>query len=374
MGSIAKNDQHAVWQPLKVGDIELKHRIAMAPLTRCRADDKRTHHDVAREYYGQRATEPGTLLISEATFISPQAAGWPNAPGVYTDDQVAAWKKVVDEVHSKGSFIYLQLWALGRAADAKNLKEQDGIDDVVSFTDEPFEGGAKPRMITRDEMKQYVKEYAQAAKNFIEKAGGDGVEIHSANGYLLQQSIHSVSNKRTDEYGGSVENRLRFPLEVVDAIVEAVGSSKVGIRVSPYTRFQGMETPVDQVHETYTVYAQELKKRNLAYTHFVESRIAGNTTVDSPDNETPNFWYDILKPTPFLIAGGFDRDDAEPTADQYENSVVVYGRHFLANPDIVRRIREKLPFNDYDRDTFYKTGPKETHGYIDYPFYDDSKK
>ncbi|KAK4051445.1 hypothetical protein OIV83_002929 [Microbotryomycetes sp. JL201] len=373
MGSI-NTHQHALWQPLQVGDVTLKHRIAMAPLTRSRADDKRIHHDVAVEYYGQRATEPGTLLISEATFISPKAAGWPHAPGVYTDEQIAAWKKVVDEVHAKGSYIYLQLWALGRAANAKNLKEQDGVDDVISFTDEPFEGGAKPRMITHDEIKEFVNAYAQAAKNFVEKAGGDGVEIHGANGYLIQQSLHTVSNKRTDEYGGSVENRLRFALEVVDAVVDAVGAGKTGLRLSPFTEFQGMSSPRDEVIETYTALAHELKKRKLAYHHLVLPRIMGNTTVDAPEEHQIDFVYDILKPAPFLIAGGFKKEDALPTADQYENSVVVYGRWFLANPDLVKRIKEDLPLNSYDRDTFYTQGPHETKGYIDYPFYEEGKK
>ncbi|KAM0789173.1 hypothetical protein ACM66B_000021 [Microbotryomycetes sp. NB124-2] len=373
MGSI-NNKQPALWQPLKVGDIELKHRIVMAPLTRARADDKRAHHDVAVEYYGQRASEPGTLLISEATFISPQAAGWPHAPGIYTDEQVAAWKKIVDEVHAKNSFLYLQLWALGRAAQAKNLKEQDGVDEVVSFTDEPFEGGDKPRMITREEIKQYVEDYAQAAKNFVEKAGGDGVELHCANMYLPQQSLHTVSNKRTDEYGGSVENRMRFVLELVDATIAAVGSSKVGIRLSPFTTFQGGESPHDEVIETYTALSKELQKRNLSYVHLVMPRIKGNTTVDAPEEQDIHFVYDIIKPTPFFVAGGFDKEDAVPVTDKYENGVVVYGRHFLANPDLVRRIREDLPLNHYDRDTFYTEGPAATHGYIDYPFYGESKK
>lgn len=182
-----------------------------------------------------------------------------------------------------------------------------------------------------------------------------------------------MSNKRTDEYGGSVENRIRFGLEVTDAVVAAVGASKVGIRVSPYTRFQGMETDNDEIVETYTAYGRELAKRNLAYTHFVESRIAGNTTVNVPKDETPNFWYDLVKDSgsAFLLCGGFDKEDAEPITSKYKNSVIVYGRHFLANPDLVERIRNDWPFQDGDKDSWYLKGPEETRGYIDcecFPF------
>ncbi|GAA5871333.1 hypothetical protein JCM3774_000913 [Rhodotorula dairenensis] len=360
----------ALFQPLRVGRMELKHRLAMAPLTRFRADQNHVHQDIAVEYYGQRASEPGTLLITEATFIDPVAGGYPNVPGIFTAEQVAGWKKVVDEVHRKGSFIYLQLWALGRAADPNNLKKEANA-DVVSASDIPFEGGAKPRPLSKAEIQDYVNYYARAAKLFVEEAGGDGVEIHNANGYLLDQFLQSVSNNRTDEYGGSIENRARFPLEVARAVTEAVGPDRVGIRLSPYSSFQGMKMKTTQeIKETFSYFVEQLRQRHpeLAYIHAVESRIAGNTTVDVDEAENLDFLHDMWAPRPFLIAGGFDAETAPVAADKFSNTVVVIGRYFISNPDLVRRIREGIPLTKYNRDTFYLYGPDKKEGYTDYPF------
>ncbi|KWU44494.1 NADH:flavin oxidoreductase/NADH oxidase [Rhodotorula sp. JG-1b] len=360
----------ALFQPIRVGRMDLKHRLAMAPLTRFRADEHHVHQDLAVEYYGQRASEPGTLLITEATFIDPVAGGYPNVPGCFNADQVAGWKKVVDEVHRKGSFIYLQLWALGRAADPSNLKKEANA-DVVSASDIPFEGGAKPRPLSKQEIQDYVNYYARAAKLFVEEAGGDGVEIHNANGYLLDQFLQSVSNNRTDEYGGSIENRARFPLEVARAVTDAVGADRVGIRLSPYSSFQGMKMKTTQgIKETFSYFVEQLRQRHpeMAYVHAVESRIAGNATVDVDDAETLDFLHDIWAPRPFLIAGGFDAETAPVAADKYSNTVVVMGRYFISNPDLVRRIREGIPLTKYNRDTFYLYGPDKKEGYTDYPF------
>ncbi|BGP25260.1 hypothetical protein JCM10295v2_004183 [Rhodotorula toruloides] len=374
-----------LFRPIKVGRLELKQRLAMAPLTRFRADAQHVHQQPAVEYYGQRASAPGTLVITEATFIDPKAGGYPNVPGCYNQEQVAAWKKVVDEVHSKGSFIYLQLWALGRAADPGNLKKEFNA-DVVSASDVPFEGGAKPRALTKEEIQDYIGYYARAAKLFVEEAGGDGVEIHNANGelilhelglgYLLDQFLQTNSNKRTDEYGGSLENRARFPLEVAKAVSDAVGADRVGIRLSPYSTFQGMKMPdIKDIKETFSYFVTELRQRHpdFAYIHAVESRIAGNTTIEAAKDENLDFLYEIWTPRPFLIAGGFKPDTAVTAAEHYANSVVVFGRYFISNPDLVKRIKEGIELTEYNRETFYLYGPDKTEGYTDYPFADEKK-
>ncbi|CAE6339894.1 unnamed protein product, partial [Rhizoctonia solani] len=267
-----------LFAPLQVGDVTLAHRVVMAPLTRFRADDNHVHTDLALQYYSQRAEAPGTLLITEATFISPEAGGYDHVPGIWSDEQIAAWKKARCR-----HFIFfptmdwiLQLWALGRAADPKVLA-REGL-PFVSSSATPMEDGAPvPRELSKDEIKRYVDTYVQAAKNAVLKAGFDGVEIHSANGYLLDQFLQDVCNKRTDEYGGSIENRARFTLEVADAVTAAVGAKRTGIRFSPWGKFQGMrmEDPVP----TFSYVAKELAKRHtdLAYVHFVEPVVAGDS-------------------------------------------------------------------------------------------------
>ena len=206
----------------------------MAPLTRFRCDENHVPLPMVTEYYTQRAQVPGTLLITEATIIGPQAAGYPGVPHIHSQEQIEGWKNVTKSVHEKGSKVYMQLWALGRAADAGYLKKNGR--DVISSSDEAFEGGAKPRALSEEEIKEFIGLYAQAAKNAIE-AGFDGVEIHGANGYLIDQFTQTTCNKRTDSWGGSVENRCRFALEVTKAVVAAVGKRSEERRV-------GKECPV----------------------------------------------------------------------------------------------------------------------------------
>lgn len=357
-----------LFTPLKLGNITLQNRVVMAPLTRFRADESHVPLlDLVPEYYAQRASSPGTLLISEATFIAPQAGGYPGAPGIWSQAQIEGWKKVTSAVHQKKSFIFLQLWALGRAADAAQLKKELGDSaKVVSASDIPLESGsdipseglAIPTPLTARDIKEYVGYYAQAAKNAVE-AGFDGVEIHNANGYLLDQFLQDVSNKRTDSYGGSIENRARFPIEVAKAVVEAIGAEKTGIRLSPYSSFQGMKMadPIPQ----FTYFAKELKKLKLAYLHVVESRISGTAEVASADKI--DFLIDIWEnQSPVLIAGGFTADSAKRAVDEEytgKDIAIVFGRYFIANPDIVFRIKEGIPFTKYDRNTFYNAGQKE---------------
>ena len=349
--------------PLQIGNASLKHRIVMAPLTRFRADDNHVPLAMVKEYYTQRASVPGTLLITEATFISPRAAGYPNAPGIWNTDQIKQWKSITDSVHQKGSFIFLQLWALGRTADPTNLSAKGY--DLISSSDIPMdEKHGKPRPLSEDEIKVFIADYAAGAKNAIE-AGFDGVEIHGANGYLIDQFIQDVTNTRTDNYGGSIENRARFGLEVAKAVVDAVGAEKTGIRLSPYSTFQGMGMKDPKPQYSYLV--SGLKKLNLAYIHLVESRVSGNAEIES--TEKVDFLLDIWGDSPALLAGGFTPDSAKRAVeDEYKDNKigVVFGRHFIPNPDLPFRILNGVDLTPYDRSTFYK--PKSPDGYIDYPF------
>jgi NADPH2 dehydrogenase len=352
-----------LFQPLKLGSIELRNRVAMAPLTRFRASDDHSILPIAAEYYGQRASVPGTLLITEATYISKQHGGYPNVPGIYDQEQIAAWKHVTDEVHRKGSFIFLQLWALGRVAN-KDFAEKNDITVKSSSATQLSDDLAVPKEMTVEEIKETVATYAQAAKNAI-AAGFDGVEIHGANGYLIDQFLQDTCNKRTDDYGGSVENRSRFAIEVTRAVVDAVGADKTGIRLSPFSDFQGMkmEDPLPQFSDII----KKLNGLNLAYVHLVESRVSGN--ADAEDYTALQPLLSLYTSGPILIAGGYKPESAKRLVEEEQKDrdiVVVFGRYFISTPDLVFRLEKGIDFNPYQRDTFYT--PKSEKGYIDYPF------
>lgn len=334
-----------LFKPLQVGRCSLGNRLALAPLTRNRADD---HHvpvyPMVAEYYAQRASVPGTLLITEATFIAPQAGLYDRVPGIWSDAQIAGWKRVTDAVHAKKSFIFMQLWALGRASSPETLQKELGEGaKLVGAGDIPIEGHAKPTPLTEGEIWEYVQWYAQAARNAI-AAGFDGVEVHGANGYLPDQFLQDVSNNRTDAWGGTVENRARFTLEVVKAIVEAVGPDRTSIRLSPFSTFQSMRMadPVPQ----FSHLVKELKQWDLAYIHLVESRIAGNLDTDHTEKLDP--FIDIWgNHGPILLAGGFTPSSARKAVDEdYPDKqvVVVFGRYFISNPDLVSNLYTALFF------------------------------
>lgn len=359
-----------IFEPLHVGRMELKHRVVMAPLTRFRADKEHVHTDLGVEYYRQRSIVPGTLLISEATNITEHAGQYSGAPGIYDQEQIKAWHKITDAVHSNGSFIYLQLWALGRAAKPEEL--DDGGFEMVSASDIPLQGTTRiPRPLTVEEIQQYVKDYVQAAKNAI-AAGFDGVEIHNANGYLLDQFIQDVSNKRTDQYGGSIENRAKFPLEVIAAITNAIGQDHTGIRISPFSTFQDMKMidPIPQFSYFISQIAELYPQ--LAYLHAIEPR--GSVNVKEYEgNETLNFVNDLWpKNRPFFRAGGFDAEQAIEAGQIDDRTVIVMGRLFISNPDLPLRMEKGIELAPYDRSTFYNHG--EARGYTDYPFADQSIK
>jgi NADPH2 dehydrogenase len=356
-----------LFKPMRIGKIEVSNRIVLAPLTRYRADDSHVPLPFVPDYYAQRASYPGTLLVTEATFIAPQAGGYSNAPGIYNAAQIQAWKKVTDAVHAKKSFIALQLWALGRTASPAVLKEELGEKaKLVGPSDIPVEGGAVPTPLTEEEIWEYIGFYKQAAKNAIE-AGFDFVEIHGANGYLIDQFIQDVSNQRTDAWGGSVEKRARFAVEVAKAVVDAVGADKTGIRISPFSTFQSMK--MENPEPQFAYLAEQLKKLGLAYIHIIEARIV-QPDPDNRDAASVDFILDVWGDTsPVFLAGGYKPDGAYKAVDEEhkdQDIAIVFGRYFISNPDLVFKIRENLPLTPYDRSLFYNK--KEQKGYITWEF------
>ncbi|KAJ3747485.1 NADH:flavin oxidoreductase/NADH oxidase [Lentinula detonsa] len=349
-----------LFSPLRVGNMQPHHRVVMAPLTRLRTTNTSSLLPIVKEYYSQRASTPGTFIISEGTLIGPRATGFPGAPGVWSDEQISAWKEVVEAVHAKGSYIYLQIAAMGRLAQLSVLKSYDLTYDVVSAGDIPVEGGEVPRPMSIEEIQASTELFAQAAANAVQKAGFDGVELHGANGTLIDQFIQDISNNRTDEYGGSIKNRVRYPLEVVDAVARAVGEERTAIRFSPWSRDSdmGMKNPIP----TYTYLISQLKEKhpNLAYLHLIQSR-----NLDNP-KETNEDFFDAWLPRPLIVADGFTRETALKVAER-DGVLVAFGRHFISNPDLPLRLKADIPLAQYDRTTFYG-GEESEKGYIDYAF------
>jgi len=356
--------QSRLWKPLRIVGVEVQHRIGMPGLSRFRGTDDHAATPMMKEYYSQRSQIPGTLIITEAGIISPGGGGYPNAPGIWRDDQVAAWKTITDEVHRNGCFMVCQLFHVGRAADPK-IAAAEGI-EIVSSSAIPHANDAPlPRALTADEIKLIVQDFATAAKNAI-RAGFDGVELHGANGYLIDSFTQDVSNTRADEYGGSVENRSRFVYEVMEAVGNAIGAHRVGLRLSPWSTFQGMRMsdPVPQFSDVIS----KAKELGLGYIHLIEPRVSNNEDRDHPVEESLDFAISLWD-GPILLAGGYRPDNVQRVLDDvYPNKdiMVMFGRYFVANPDMVFRVKNSLPLNAYDRSTFYAV--KNPAGYLDYPF------
>ncbi|KAI4837546.1 FMN-linked oxidoreductase [Aureobasidium sp. EXF-8845] len=360
-----------LFEPLKLGTAQLQHRVVMAPLTRLRADKDHIQLPMAVEYYSQRASSGG-LIIAEAVLVSPEHGGFRNAPGIYTEAQIKRWKEITDAVHAKGGYIYAQLVSIGRVADTTVLKEE-GDFPLISSSATPFTEGPNslPHALTEEEINRAVETFAQASRNAIE-AGFDGIELHGANGYLIDQFAQDTCNRRTDSYGGSIGNRSRFALEVTEACVKAIGANRVGFRISPFSTFQGMKMkdPISQ----FSHLVQELKKQQLAYLHIIESRVMNNVDVEKVEGIEPflEIWG---KTSPVLVAGGFSPGSAKHAVDEeYKDydAAVVFGRHFIANPDLPERIEKNLDLNKYDRSTFY--APMQKEGYVDYPFFEQNRE
>ncbi|KAJ7042341.1 hypothetical protein C8F04DRAFT_1219320 [Mycena alexandri] len=356
-----------LFQPRDIGHLKLKHRVVLAPLTRYRSSNP--GHvpllPMMKEYYTQRASTPGTLLITEATFIAACAGGYPHVPGIWSEEQVAAWKEITESVHAAGSYFFLQLWALGRAASPGQLRKEDPRFPYVSASDVKLASQKEtPRPLTVPEIKEYIELYAQAARNAL-RAGFDGVEVHGANGYLIDQFTQDVSNHRTDDYGGTPENRCRFALQVLDAVSNAVGADRTGIRLSPWSTFQ--EMGMDDPKPTFAHLVSQIKKSHpdLAYLHVVEPRISGDKD-NTRHNETSNdFIHEIWAPNTLITAGGYTRETAIERAEE-TNGLIAFGRQFLANPDLPVRLMKNVPTNVPDRKTFYRAA--SATGYTDYPF------
>lgn len=287
-------------------------------------------------------------------------------PGIWSEAQVESWREVTSAVHAKGSKIYCQLWHQGRSGH-RHVLEEEGFRLLSSSAVPISPEQATPEAMTEDEIWQTVKDYANAAKNAI-AAGFDGVEIHGANGYLPDQFLQTTCNKRTDSWGGSIENRARFHLEVTKAVIEAVGANRTAMRLSPYSDFIGML--MDEPEPTFEYLLKELKPLGLSYLHLIEARIKGNEDADCGGQKSVEWMVKMWNNTsPVILAGGFLPDSARKAVEeQYKDYdiIVAFGRYFVANPDLVFRVKEGVPFVGYDRAVFYT--PNDPKGYIDYPF------
>lgn len=365
--------QQKLFSPLKVGPLTLSHRVVMAPLTRMRSQQPGDiPNDLMVEYYGQRASQGG-LIISEATTISVGGRGYLGAPGIFSDEQVAGWKKVVNAIHAKGGYIFLQLWHVGRVSHVDMTNGAIPIApsavpfEGVAFTKNGWVPVSPHRALNLEEIPYLIEDYRRAARR-AKVAGFDGVELHGGNGYLLDQFIQDGTNKRTDAYGGPVENRARLLLEVLDAVVSVWGANRVGVRLSPRTQFNSMSDSNPTALFAYI--GEQLNKCGLAYLHLIEPRIKGNAAV--ADGLPPVAAGELRKVFKgnILAAGGFEPDSAEAIIETGDADFVAFGRHFIANPDLPQRIQKVLPLTPYDRTTFYGG---DARGYTDYPDFQEQR-
>ncbi|KAL8485858.1 hypothetical protein ACS0TY_027958 [Phlomoides rotata] len=375
MGSNAEEGQEKQQIPLltpyQMGNFHLSHRVVLAPLTR-----QRSYGNVPQPhailYYSQRATKGG-LLVTEATGVNDTAQGYTDTPGIWTKEQVEAWKPIVDAVHAKGAVFFCQIWHVGRVS---NTGFQPNGKAPISSTDKEMAPQLRsdgldtaqfspPRRLTIEEIPEIVDDFRIAARNAIE-AGFDGVEVHGANGYLIEQFLKDQCNDRTDQYGGSLENRCRFALEVVEAVSGEIGADRVGIRLSPFANY--MECEDSNPKALGLCMAEALNKHGILYCHMVEPRMKTFwEKVECPDSLVP--MRKAFKGT-FIAAGGYDREDGNKAIAENRADLVAFGRHFLANPDLPKRFFLNTPLNKYNRETFYTPDP--VLGYTDYPFLEET--
>ncbi|WP_286787474.1 MULTISPECIES: alkene reductase [unclassified Pseudomonas] len=344
-----------LFDPIKIGALELPNRFVMAPLTRCRADDNRVPTDLMAEYYAQRAS--AGLILSEATSVDPMGVGYPNTPGIWSDEQVEGWKKITSAVHKSGGRIMLQLWHVGRISAPLYLQGEKPVapsaiaaNGHVSLV-RPKQEYVVPRALETEEIAGIVEAYRKGAEN-ARKAGFDGVEVHGANGYLLDQFLQTSTNQRTDQYGGSIENRARLMLEVTDACIDVWGADRVGVHLSPRCDLHDMgdENPA----ETFGYLARELGKRGIA---FICAREA-----EADDSLSPQL-KDAFGGV-FIANERFTHDSANAWLESGTADAVAFGVPFIANPDLPERFARQAMLNEPHPETFYVPGPV---GYIDYP-------
>jgi N-ethylmaleimide reductase len=346
-----------------LGPLALQNHMVMAPLTRSRAAGN-IPNDLMAEYYAQRAS--AGLIITEGTSPSPNGLGYPRIPGIFSADQVAGWKTVTDAVHARGAKMFVQLMHTGRIGHVLNLPAGAKVlaPSAIAAAGEMYTDaeGMKPLptpvAMTGNDIKAAIAEFVQAARNAV-AAGFDGIELHGANGYLLEQFIRPNSNQRTDNYGGSIENRARFMLEAAEATIAAIGQDKVGIRLSPFGVFNDMPL-YPEMEADYSYLAQKLNAAGLAYIHLVDHSSQGAPIV--PDSMKATFRATFKRT--LILSGGYDATRAENDLSAGKADLIAFGKPFLANPDLITRWKEDTALNAPDMSTFYTPGPK---GYTDYP-------
>lgn len=350
-----------LFTPITVGDIELPNRIIMAPLTRNRAGKGNVPTDLNALYYAQRAT--AGLLITEATPVSEMGHGYPATPGIHNPDQVEGWKKVTQAVHDKGGRIFCQLWHVGRISHPSLLPNNtlpvapSAIKPAgQAFTYEGLQDFVTPRELTVDELPGIVADYVQATKYALE-AGFDGVEVHAANGYLLDQFLRNGTNRRLDNYGGSIANRTRLLREVLEGVIGAIDSERVGVRISPVNPFNDISDTDPQ--QLFDHVARELSEFGLAYLHVVEGGMGGVDTVPFDFAELRRNFTGL-----YMANQGYDKARGNEAIAEGRADMVAFGELYIANPDLVERFAEDAPLNQPNRDTYYGGGEE---GYTDYP-------
>jgi N-ethylmaleimide reductase len=355
--------------PETLGAIALQNRLVMAPLTRMRATAGDVPSDLAATYYSQRAS--AGLIITEASQICPLGKGYPGTPGIYSDEQMKAWQKITAAVHAKNGKIVMQLWHVGRISHS-SLHPEDGLPvapSAIAPTGQVYTASWQladyetPRELAVSEIPALLQSYRHAA-TIAKQAGFDGVEVHAANGYLLDQFLQDSSNQRQDQYGGSFANRTRLLLEVLDEVIQVWGSDRVGVRLSPYGTFNDMsdKDPVG----LFTHVIEQLNPLNLAYLHMIEPRstsAGGNDEVAKDVPSTSALFKKLFKGK-VIMAGGYDRDSAEAAVTSAQADAVAFGRLYISNPDLLERFAQNAALTPYDRSTFYGGTEK---GYTDYP-------
>ena len=358
-----------LFSPYKLGNIELANRIVMAPLTRNRAGKGLIPSEFAANYYAQRAT--AGLIISEATQISPQAQGYQDTPGLYTSEQIDAWRKVTDAVHAKGGKIFVQLWHVGRISHvdlqpngASPVAPSAIRADTKTFVNNTFTEVSEPRALELHEIPAIVSDFRQAAANAI-IAGFDGVEIHAANGYLLEQFIKDGANQRTDLYGGSIENRARLLLEVVEAVANEIGAECTGIRISPVSPANGISCSDPQPQYNYIT--EQLNKLGIVYLHVIEGATGGPRDIAPFDYSAIRSRFEQT----YLANNGYDLELANAHLQSDEADLFAFGKPFISNPDLVERLKQGLPLTELNPATLYGGGAE---GYTDYPSYQAQSK
>lgn len=365
----------ALFTAVEFGKLKLKHRVVMAPLTRSRSVQPNSiPGDLMKEYYEQRASDGG-FIITEATNISLTSRGWLGSPGMYSDPQVDGWTKIVSAVRAKGGHMFAQLWHTGRSS---HIAMTGGKIPVSASVDPAYwqhpshlvsipGGWVQPsphRALTVSEIEGIVQDYRRAAERAMD-AGFEGVELHAANGYLVDQFLQDGSNKRTDEYGGSIQNRTRFLSEIVTALIGVWSADRVAVRIGPGGTWNGMSDSNPQALFAYV--AECLNQFGLAYLHIIEPRIGGSEVVYADQGAIASEHLRTIFKGKLIAAGGFEPATAEEIVEKGAVDAVAFGRYFVSNPDLPIRIREGLPLSDYDRSTFYTF---DAHGYTDYPVYE----